>query len=69
MSIIKNRKDEKWLKRGVTVWEPSKVSYDAEIQPGVAGWRVFGNWTSRRRWTAGTHRCHVFYPGRRDYWG
>lgn len=35
MSMIKNRKDEKWIKRGVTVWEPSKVSYDAEIQPGV----------------------------------
>ena len=31
----KNRRDEKWLKRGVVVWEPSKVSYDAAIQPCV----------------------------------
>lgn len=29
--MIKNCRDQKWIKKGVTVWEPSKVSYDAVI--------------------------------------
>lgn len=32
---MKNMSDERWKTRGVTVWEPSKVSYDAVIGRGV----------------------------------
>lgn len=32
---MKNYVDEYWKKRGVRVWEPSKVSFDARIGEGV----------------------------------
>lgn len=32
---MRNYTDEGWKRRGVTVWEPSKVSYDAVIGFGV----------------------------------
>jgi UDP-2-acetamido-3-amino-2,3-dideoxy-glucuronate N-acetyltransferase len=32
---MRNFNDERWLKQGVTVWEPSKVHSDAKIGEGV----------------------------------
>jgi len=32
---MKNYVDDRWKTRGVTVWEPSKVSFDAVIGEGV----------------------------------
>jgi UDP-2-acetamido-3-amino-2,3-dideoxy-glucuronate N-acetyltransferase len=32
---MRNYTDERWKKKGVTVWEPSKVSYDAAIGDNV----------------------------------